>query len=122
MGRAWAVGEDAANGNEASAAVGRATVRVGSEAARLVLEAIPLLRNIGRNAGRLHEITEAVVLLEGKADVLHDAGLRALIKGGAKQDPMGFIVNREVYRHLERVLDAFEDVADEITGIVIDHA
>lgn len=93
-----------------------------SEAARLVLEAIPLMRNIGRNGARLHEITEAVVKLEGKADVLHDAGLRALIKGGAKKDPMNFIENREVYRHLERVLDAFEDVADEITGIVIDHA
>ena len=92
------------------------------EAAKLVLEAVPLMRNIGRNGARLHEITEAIVHLEGKADVLHDAGLRALIQAGAKKDPMNFIVNREVYRHLERVLDSFEDVADEITGIVIDHA
>ena len=96
--------------------------RVASEAAKLVLEAVPLMRNIGRNGARLHEITEAVVHLEGKADGLHDAGLRALIQAGAKKDPMNFIVNREVYRHLERVLDSFEDVADEITGIVIDHA
>ena len=96
--------------------------RVASEAAKLVVEAMPLMRNIGRNGARLHEITEAIVHLEGKADVLHDAGLRALIAGGAKKDPMSFIVNREVYRHLERVLDAFEDVADEISGIVIDHA
>jgi uncharacterized protein Yka (UPF0111/DUF47 family)/8-oxo-dGTP pyrophosphatase MutT (NUDIX family) len=96
--------------------------QVGSQAARLVLEAIPLMRNIGRNGGRLHEITEAIVHLEGQADVLHDAGLKALLAGGAKKDPMNFIVNREVYRHLERVLDAFEDVADEISGIVIDHA
>ena len=35
---------------------------------------------------------------------------------------MDFFVGREVYRHLERVLDGFEDVADEIQGIVIDHA
>ena len=96
--------------------------KLSSEAARLVLEGVPLMRNIGKNAGRLHEITEAVVHLEGRADVLHDAGLRALIQAGAKKDPMNFIVNREVYRHLERVLDAFEDVADEIQGIVIDHA
>ena len=27
---------------------------------------------------------------------------------------MDFFVGREVYRHLERVLDGFEDVADEI--------
>lgn len=96
--------------------------KTATEAAGLVLEGVPLMRNIGKNGARLHEITEAIVHLEGKADVLHDAGLRALIAGGAKKDPMNFIVNREVYRHLERVLDAFEDVADEISGIVIDHA
>jgi uncharacterized protein Yka (UPF0111/DUF47 family)/8-oxo-dGTP pyrophosphatase MutT (NUDIX family) len=92
------------------------------EAARLVLEAVPLLRNIGKNATRLHEITERVVLLEGKADDLHDSGLKALFKAKGAGQAMDFIVGREVYRHLERVLDAFEDVADEITGIVIDHA
>ena len=26
------------------------------------------------------------------------------------------------YKHLERIVDAFEDVANEIDGIVIDHA
>jgi uncharacterized protein len=35
---------------------------------------------------------------------------------------MVFFVGREVYRHLERGLDGMEDVADEIQGIVIDHA
>ena len=29
---------------------------------------------------------------------------------------------REIYKHLERIVDAFEDVANEIDGIVIDHA
>ena len=91
-------------------------------AARLVLEAIPLMRNVGKNAGRLHEITEAIVDLEGKADDLHDAGLKALFKQRGDGQTMAFLIGREVYRHLERVLDAFEDVADEIQGIVIDHA
>lgn len=91
------------------------------EAANLVLEAVPLMRNIGRNAARLHEITEAIVHLEGKADQLYDAGLKALFKAHGER-PMDFFVGREVYRHLERVLDGFEDVADEIQGIVIDHA
>ena len=31
-------------------------------------------------------------------------------------------IAREIYTHLERIVDAFEDVADEIDGIVIDHA
>jgi predicted phosphate transport protein (TIGR00153 family) len=91
------------------------------EAAQLVLEAIPLMRNVGKNAGRLHEITEAIVRLEGKADMLHDKGLKAMF-AAKRKDAMAYIVGREVYRHLERVLDAFEDVADEIQGIVIDHA
>ena len=93
-----------------------------AEAARLVLEAIPLMRNVGKNAGRLHEITEAIVALEGKADELHDAGLKVLFKRLGKEQGMNFLIGREVYRHLERVLDGFEDVADEIQGIVIDHA
>ena len=36
--------------------------------------------------------------------------------------PMHFMVSREIYKHLERITDAFEDVANEIDGIVIDHA
>ena len=36
--------------------------------------------------------------------------------------PMQFIVAREIYKHLERITDAMEDVANEIDGIVIDHA
>jgi uncharacterized protein len=93
-----------------------------SEAAGLVLEAVPLMRNIGRNAARLHEITEAIVHLEGRADGLYSAGLKALFQAHGAERPMAFFVGREVYRHLERVLDGFEDVADEIQGIVIDHA
>jgi len=93
-----------------------------AEAAKLVLEAVPLMRNIGKNAARLHAITENIVHLEGRADQLYDSGLKALYQAHGAERPMAFFVGREVYRHLERVLDAFEDVADEIQGIVIDHA
>ena len=96
--------------------------RLAAEAARLVREAVPLLRNIGRNGQRLHEITEAIVHLEGRADDLHEKGLKALFKAHGEDKAMAFIVGREVYRHVERVLDSLEDVADEIQGIVIDHA
>jgi uncharacterized protein Yka (UPF0111/DUF47 family)/8-oxo-dGTP pyrophosphatase MutT (NUDIX family) len=93
-----------------------------SEAAALVLEAIPLMRNVGRNAPRLHEITEQVVHLEGRADELHAMGLKALYQRHGATQPMAFFIGREVYSHIERVLDRLEDVADEIQGIVIDHA
>lgn len=96
--------------------------RHAAEAARLVQQAIPLMRNIGRNGARLHELTEEIVHLEGKADQLHEAGLKALFKAHGAERTMDFIVGREIYSHVERVLDRLEDVADEIQGIVIDHA
>jgi uncharacterized protein Yka (UPF0111/DUF47 family) len=40
----------------------------------------------------------------------------------AAGNTMDFIVGNEIYSHLEKVADRFEDVANEIQGIVIDHA
>jgi predicted phosphate transport protein (TIGR00153 family) len=92
------------------------------QASALVLEAMPLLRSVGRNHDALHRITERIVLLEEEADNLHDAGLKALFREHREGNAMGYIVGREIYSHLERVLDRLEDVANEIQGIVIDHA
>ena len=100
----------------------RASADLGCEAARLVKEALPLMRNIGRNAARLQQITEAIVLLEGRADALHDDGLGALFERFGEDRLTDFFVGRELYRYVERVLDRLQDVADEIDGIVIDHA
>ena len=91
------------------------------EAARIVAEAIPLLRSLHNNAGRLHELTERLIQIEGHADQIHDQGMRNLFKTG-HGDPMAFIIGKEIYSHLERVVDKFEDVANEIQGLVIDHA
>jgi uncharacterized protein len=91
------------------------------EAAQLIAEAMPLMRNITRNGARLHTITEKVVELEGAADDVHATGLKKAFQEDSN-NPMQFIVAREIYKHLERIADAFEDVANEIDGIVIDHA
>ncbi|HUP67778.1 MAG TPA: DUF47 family protein, partial [Sphingomicrobium sp.] len=91
------------------------------QSAGLVAEAIPLLRDISRNGPRLHELTEKLVRLESEADVIHAAGLKKAFQDHHEQ-PMQFMVARETYKHLERIADAFEDVANEIDGIVIDHA
>ncbi len=96
--------------------------KLAAEAARLVQEGVPLMRHIGRNAHRLHQITEAIVHLEGRADELLAAGLKALYQKEAAKRPMAYFAGREIYSHVERVLDRLEDVADEIQGIVIDHA
>lgn len=92
------------------------------DAARLTAEALPLLRNIGANGARLHELTERLVRMEGHADEIHAAGLKRLFKDHGQSNTVYFLIARELYRHLERVVDRFEDVANEIDGLVIDHA
>jgi len=92
------------------------------ESARVTAEALPLLRNISRNATRLHELTERLVRMEGQADGIHAAGLKTLFRDLGDTNTVKFIIGREIYSHLERVVDRFEDVANEIDGLVIDHA
>jgi predicted phosphate transport protein (TIGR00153 family) len=92
------------------------------QAAALTSQAIPMLRNISRNGARIHELTERIVRLESEADIVHAAGLKKAFQEHSPSSPMQFIVAREIYKHLERITDAFEDVANEIDGIVIDHA
>jgi predicted phosphate transport protein (TIGR00153 family) len=91
------------------------------EQAKLLTEALPLLRNIGPNAARLHQICGKMIALEDESDRHHENGLKALIKGKAKKDAMAFIIGAELFGHLERVADKFEDVAHTIDGIVIEH-
>jgi uncharacterized protein Yka (UPF0111/DUF47 family)/8-oxo-dGTP pyrophosphatase MutT (NUDIX family) len=92
------------------------------DAGRLVAEAMPLLRDVSRNGVRLHELTERLVRMEGHADEIHAAGLKKSFQKHGAGEAMAFVVHREIYKHLERIVDAFEDVANEIDGIVIDHA
>src|SRR5215210_1840921 len=92
-----------------------------AEAAAVTAEAIPLLRDVSRNASKLHQLTGRLVVLEGEADDVHAAGLRRAFQT-ARADPLQFAVAREVFTNLERVTDAFEDVANQIDGIVIDHS
>lgn len=92
------------------------------ECARITSEAMPLLRSLNINSSRLHDLTERLVKLEGHADILHEAGLKALYEKARAGNPMDFIVGNEIYSHLEKVTDRFEDVANEVSGLVIDHA
>lgn len=91
--------------------------------ARMVQEGTPLLRSISAEAGRLASLTEQISALEGKADEMHDMGLaelyRANVSGG---NGLQFFVGNEIYDHLEKVVDRFDDVANVMHGIVIEHA
>ncbi len=48
------------------------------EAAKLVVEAVPLLSSIGSNASRLNTLTGRIIAVEEQADEVHDRGLKAL--------------------------------------------
>ena len=62
-------------------------------------------------------------IVDGLAKASPDVRLRAAyVAQKAAPDPLGFMVSREIYKHLERVADAFEDVANEIDSLVVDHA
>ena len=82
----------------------------------------PAAARCRRNGKRLHELTERLVRMEGHADKIHSAGLKAAFQAHMQLDPMAFVVAREIFNHLERIIDALEDVANEIDGIVIDHS
>ena len=90
--------------------------------AELVQEGVPLLRSISSEAGRISDITAQISALEGKADDLHDSGMHELYRTSAAEgNGLAFFVGNEVYDHLEKVVDRFDDVANVMHGIVIEH-
>jgi len=91
------------------------------KSAELTGEAVPLLRAISQEAGHISSLTEQLSQIEGHADELHDLGLKALYQATSKSDPIAFFVGNEVYDHLEKVVDRFDDVANVMHGIVIEH-
>ena len=97
---------------------------IGFQASKLVLEAMPLLRSIGKNAGRLNALTEQIIRIEERSDQLHDEGRKALFLANREANAgntMSFTIGTEIYDHLEKVVDRLEDVANEINALVVDH-
>lgn len=94
-------------------------------AAKLVLEAMPLLANIGKNAGRLGDLTADIIRIEEESDHLHEQGRRALFlasrQAASPDGTMRFVIGTEIYDHLEKVVDRLEDVSKEISALVVDH-
>ena len=89
--------------------------------ATLLGQVLPLLRDTGSNAAKLHQLCGKMIAIEDESDRHHENGLKALLKNKAKKDAMAFIIGSELYGHLEKVADKFEDVAHTIDGIVIEH-
>ena len=91
------------------------------ESAILTVEAVSLLPAMRKHSGRLNELTEKIARLESDSDALYDAGMKALYEQHKAGNAMAFITGAEVYDHLEKVVDRFEDVANRINGVLVEH-
>ena len=92
-----------------------------AEAARLTAQAVSLLNRLGANAPQLSALAEQVTYIEGRADDLHEEGLKALFLKHRDGNAMPYVIGAEIYGNLERVMDRLEDVANEISAIVVEN-
>ena len=90
------------------------------QAAELTLEAVALMPKMRQNAQKLSDIAVKITQIEEQSDVMYDEGRKALFLASRGSDPMAFIVGVDIYSHLEKVMDRFEDVANRISGIVVE--
>jgi len=90
--------------------------------ATLTVEAVSLLPTMNKHRERVNSLTEQLSQLENESDILYDQGMKALYeaqKGAASA--LDFVIGADLYDHLEKVIDRFEDVADRISGILVEH-
>ena len=90
------------------------------QAANLTVEAVGLLGSLRENVTRLNSITEQIIHLEEASDALNHNGIKALYLRYRDGNAMNYLVGVEIYDHLEKVMDRFEDVAHRISGLVIE--
>jgi predicted phosphate transport protein (TIGR00153 family) len=91
------------------------------ECAGLLHQAIPFLRSMSAHAARLGAICDQIKEIEGRADDIHDSCLTRLFERCSPSNAMQFIAGNEVYDHLEKAVDRFDDIANEIQSIVVEH-
>lgn len=96
--------------------------RGGDGAALVVQEAVPLLRSVGTNAGHISDLAEALSRIEGETDDLYDSARSRLYEAKGPTQPIDFWVASKILEHLEKVVDRLEDVANEISGVAVEHA
>lgn len=91
------------------------------QASERIAVLLPMLRDIKKHAVAIGALSREIGAIEEKSDELHDQGLKALFKAHQAADAMPFIVGAEIYDHLEKVVDRFEDVAKRASRIVLEH-
>lgn len=91
------------------------------EAAGFLRVAVPLLSEIAANADKISDACLQISRLEEHADEIYARGRKLLFQKTRHGDAMEFIRQSEVYAHLDQVVDNFDNVANEIQGVVVEH-
>ena len=89
-------------------------------AARLAVRAVASLDSLREKGSDLNAITEEMIRLEDESDASNDRGIKSLFLRHRGGNTMEYLVGAEIFDHLEKVMDRFEDVANRISGIVIE--
>jgi uncharacterized protein Yka (UPF0111/DUF47 family) len=91
------------------------------KAAGVAVDLVYALRQMRRDSVKISGLTEQMTRIEEETDQLHDQGIKSLFLKHRTDSTMAFIIGSEIYGHLEKVVDRFEDVANRINGILIEH-
>lgn len=91
------------------------------QASERVSVLLPMLRDIKKHAVDIGAVSKEIGAIEERSDELYDQGVKALFKAHRDADTMGFITGSEIYDHLEKVVDRFEDVSKRVSRIVLEH-
>ncbi len=92
------------------------------QTAKLTVEAVALLQTLRQQSHKVNEVTEAIIRLEESADDLNNHGVKALYLKHRDGNAMDYMIGNDIYNHLERVMDRFEDVANGISGLAIEQS
>lgn len=85
------------------------------------VELVGKLDKLRQNARRIGELTQRIVDLENDSDQLYDTGMKALFLAHRHGNAMEYMIGAEIYDHLEKAADRFEDVANRVSIILIEH-
>ena len=75
----------------------------------------------GRQGGQNDRCHHEVPARLGIGNRCHEQGLKDLFRRHGASNAMAYLIGSEIYGELEKVVDRFEDVANEISGIVIEN-
>jgi uncharacterized protein Yka (UPF0111/DUF47 family) len=97
----------------------RTLTRLMEKATSQMLELIRAFKNYKKNKDQIHELVMSVNTIEEEGDRLYREYIKQLFKN--EKDVLEIIKWKDVFDDMENVLDACEDVADIVEGVVMKH-